>query len=62
MFGIKANNETNNEKKKDNEFNIFDVKSMDEFIEKVTLGFNKTLEKEIKDKTQFCILHRSYCR
>ena len=50
MFGIKANNETNNEKKKDNEFNIFDVKSMDEFIEKVTLGFNKTLEKEIKEQ------------
>jgi phosphatidylglycerophosphate synthase len=32
------------------DFNIFDVKSVDEFIEKVTRGFNKTLEREFKEQ------------
>ena len=50
MFGIRNNEDKNSVEKKENEFNIFDVKSMDEFIEKITLGFNKTLEREIKEQ------------
>lgn len=50
MFGIRTNDEKDNGGKKDNDFNIFDVKSMDEFIERITLGFNKTIEREIKEQ------------
>lgn len=44
MFGF--NNSKNNEK----DVNIFDLKSVDEFIEKLKVRFNKTLEEEIKDQ------------
>lgn len=45
MFGINGNR-----KNKGEEINIFDMKSVDEFIEKVKIRFNKTLEEEIKDQ------------
>ncbi len=49
MFGIK-NNGNENRKKDEHEFNIFDVKSVEEFIDRVTMGFNKTLEREIREQ------------
>ena len=49
MFGIN-NNGKENEKKDVHEFNIFDVKSVEEFIDRVTMGFNKTLEREIREQ------------
>ncbi len=45
MFGINGNRKNNSD-----EINIFDMKSVDEFIEKVKIRFNKTLEEEIKDQ------------
>ncbi|KKP44692.1 MAG: CDP-alcohol phosphatidyltransferase [candidate division WS6 bacterium GW2011_GWC1_33_20] len=51
MFGINFNNGNSAKKNGNNQdVNIFDVKSVDEFIEKLTLGFNKTLEREIREQ------------
>jgi len=45
MFGMNENREN-----KKVEFNIFDVKSVDEFIDRLKVRFNRTLEEEIKEQ------------
>ncbi|NLZ24256.1 hypothetical protein GX888_00705 [Candidatus Dojkabacteria bacterium] len=37
-------------KEESKEYNLFDAKSLDEFIEALTLGFSKTFEKEVKEQ------------